>query len=1100
MGLGPDAYAVIEQGRVGQILGSKPYELRAIIEEAAGVTKFKAKRKLAWAKLESSRQNLSRVNDILEEITRQLNSLKRQASKAERYGELREEMRAQLRVVLASHYRDKEQEAVRIALELGMRNRTLDERSALLEERESGQRQTHRLYEEEEADLRRSVEERSALRLNAERARSQSASQAQQIGYFSSRIEEAAAEKSRVEARAAELSSERTSCVSFLAEIQAEMETLAAELSESENRFQDIQANLKDKERNLTSLRQEMLEAVGLTATLRNQVQQLEEFLNATGRQVEQTERERLAVMAAEEAARARSGDLSAGMARNLYALEMIGGRRRSLEESLRTAREEELRLRAALEQFRSELSAQRGRIASLEEILERRAYSTETVKRLFESQHKSTAEGAVEAQGPSFEPVGVLADFIEVDASFERTVEEFLRQELDYIVVKDWSAAREGIRLLRSDVPGRATFLLHSGESSVAAHNGNGHSAGERIETLPGVIGPLESRVRLTNGFVHAAGSILPRLRNCYLVANVETARSLSAEHRDAYFLTPEGDWFHGDLVTAGKGDNSGPLALKRELRELIRSASAREEAASQTAEAVARLQATIEEQQAALTSEIEAQQEAEKKLVLAERDNKEASTECERLATHLQTIGLELERLRGESERARKRLAEDNAEIARREQRRIDIDADTVAITAEIAALDAAREEAHGRASESRSRVAALDERHKASAGALSRIERGIAEHAERLAELDRLREEWTRQKISFEESNLRLEREAAEAEQRSEALAVKVAEMERNYEQRRQRLAEMETELQVLRRELDEERSKKSAGEVQLARLESELSHLKESCRNELQVEMESLTAEPLPALDAEALAAAEENYQQLKRKIEGMGPINMMALEEYEECRQRHDFLDVQKQDLLDSIRDTAQAIEEIDDVSQKQFTEAFEQIDMHFQAMFKMLFGGGQGMLRLTEAENPADRGVEIIAQPPGKKLQSVLLLSGGEKALTALSLLLATFRYKPSPFCVLDEVDAPLDETNIGRFAGMVQQMSRDTQFIIITHSKRTMSVAPVLYGVTMEEPGVSKIVSVKFNGSSSPTVSLASPASASAVKTDMPALAEASV
>ena len=394
----------------------------------------------------------------------------------------------------------------------------------------------------------------------------------------------------------------------------------------------------------------------------------------------------------------------------------------------------------------------------------------------------------------------------------------------------------------------------------------------------------------------------------------------------------------------------------------------------------------------------------------------------------------------------------------------------------------------------------MAALDERHKASAGALSRIERGIAEHAERLAELDRQREEWARQKTSFEESNLRLEREASEAEQRSEALAVKVAELEKNYEQRRQRLAEVETELQVFRRELDEERSKKSAAEVQLARLESELSHLKESCRNELQVEMESLTAEPLPALDAEALSAVEENYQQLKRKIEGMGPINMMALEEYEECRQRHDFLDVQKQDLLDSIRDTTQAIEEIDEVSQKQFTEAFEQIDMHFQAMFKMLFGGGQGMLRLTEAENPADRGVEIVAQPPGKKLQSVLLLSGGEKALTALSLLLATFRFKPSPFCVLDEVDAPLDEANIGRFASMVQQMSRDTQFILITHSKRTMSVAPVLYGVTMEEPGVSKIVSVKFNGSSSSTAPLASPASANAARTDSPALAGASV
>jgi chromosome segregation protein len=193
--------------------------------------------------------------------------------------------------------------------------------------------------------------------------------------------------------------------------------------------------------------------------------------------------------------------------------------------------------------------------------------------------------------------------------------------------------------------------------------------------------------------------------------------------------------------------------------------------------------------------------------------------------------------------------------------------------------------------------------------------------------------------------------------------------------------------------------------------------------------------------------------------------------MMALEEFEQCRERHTFLEQQRQDLLDSIRDTTQAIQEIDTICRQQFTEAFEQIGVHFQHTFTQLFGGGQGMLRLLESEDQSEAGIEIIAQPPGKRLQSVLLLSGGEKALAALALLLAIFRYRPSPFCILDEVDAPLDDANIGRFTGMVEQMSRDTQFIIITHSKKTMAIAPVMYGVTMQEPGVSKIVSVRFNG-----------------------------
>jgi chromosome segregation protein len=274
-----------------------------------------------------------------------------------------------------------------------------------------------------------------------------------------------------------------------------------------------------------------------------------------------------------------------------------------------------------------------------------------------------------------------------------------------------------------------------------------------------------------------------------------------------------------------------------------------------------------------------------------------------------------------------------------------------------------------------------------------------------------------------------------------------------------------------------------------------LQSELEHLRETCRNELQVEIETLTSsytetsddstvgaavfgtaleralEKRAVLSTEELAAAEEQYRQVRTKLENLGPINMMALEEYEECRERHTFLERQRQDLLDSIRDTTQAIEEIDRICHQQFTEALEQIGTHFQRTFTQLFGGGQGMLRLMESEDPAEAGIEIIAQPPGKRLQSVLLLSGGEKALAALALLLAIFRYKPSPFCILDEVDAPLDDANIGRFTQMVQEMSRETQFILITHSKRTMSIAPVMYGVTMQEPGVSKIVSVRFNG-----------------------------
>ncbi len=212
-----------------------------------------------------------------------------------------------------------------------------------------------------------------------------------------------------------------------------------------------------------------------------------------------------------------------------------------------------------------------------------------------------------------------------------------------------------------------------------------------------------------------------------------------------------------------------------------------------------------------------------------------------------------------------------------------------------------------------------------------------------------------------------------------------------------------------------------------------------------------------------------AQLNQEYQELKDKIESMGPVNMMALEEYQECEQRFQFLTTQRQDLLDSIEDTSAAIKEIDQVSREQFREAFTAINANFQESFKTLFGGGHGEMKLLDEQDELESGIEIIAQPPGKRLQNVLLLSGGEKALTAIALLLAIFKFQPSPFCVLDEVDAPLDEINTGRYAEMIKSMSAGTQFLLITHSKRTMEAADTLYGVTMQEAGVSKIVSVQF-------------------------------
>jgi chromosome segregation protein len=244
------------------------------------------------------------------------------------------------------------------------------------------------------------------------------------------------------------------------------------------------------------------------------------------------------------------------------------------------------------------------------------------------------------------------------------------------------------------------------------------------------------------------------------------------------------------------------------------------------------------------------------------------------------------------------------------------------------------------------------------------------------------------------------------------------------------------------------------------------------MEETCVTDLSVEASVLRADAeIARMEGEALAAEDEACRALKQKLESMGPVNMMALEEYKETEQRHQFLETQRKDLLDSIDNTQATIKEIDEISRTKFDEAFVRINENFSATFAKLFGGGQAFMRLTDEENTADSGVDIVAQPPGKKLQNIFLLSGGEKALTALSLLMGIFQYQPSPFCVLDEVDAPLDETNVGRLADMLRNMAADTQFVMVTHSKRMMTSADLIYGVTMQEPGVSKVVSVRLGG-----------------------------
>jgi chromosome segregation protein len=270
--------------------------------------------------------------------------------------------------------------------------------------------------------------------------------------------------------------------------------------------------------------------------------------------------------------------------------------------------------------------------------------------------------------------------------------------------------------------------------------------------------------------------------------------------------------------------------------------------------------------------------------------------------------------------------------------------------------------------------------------------------------------------------------------------------------------------------LRADAQSAQERRSAIEVELVRKQGDLRYLDETSRRDLNTSAAEVAAGEETALDESGVGEVEQRCQEVRARIEALGPVNPQALEEFQEAQHRYDFLNTQRQDLLDSIRDTEKAIQELDVESRRRFKDAFDAINENFREMFRTLFGGGQGEMRLTDETNLADSGIDIMASPPGKKLQNIALLSGGEKSLTAMALLMAIFRYTPSPFCILDEVDAPLDEPNIQRLTRLLKEMSAETQFIVITHAKRTMEAAQALYGVTMQEPGLSSLVSVRFD------------------------------
>ncbi|MEN8181496.1 MAG: chromosome segregation protein SMC [Myxococcota bacterium] len=1075
-GIGTRGYTIVEQGQIAQVVSAKAEERRALIEEAAGIGKYKARRREAERKLEATEQNLLRVTDVLGEIRRQISSIERQARKAARYKRLRERLR-QLELSLAAD----ERASLQTEVEAARRRRV-----SLRDEVTGGEAQVA----EREAELER-------LRLNLTEREKHLGQGSETLFELRSRIRELESSISYDRRERASLAEANESRGGEIERLREQSEAAARELSELEDELTPLEAGLAAEldrvgraqteaeaaEKELRSLEAERESSQAalvevLTGIARSEDRlasgadrraEIAQSLRSTDEllEVQQGEASQASVAQRkdEEGLRQLLGErdrLMVALRDALTAHERAGARAREATEALRGAREGR--------------EVRRARLESLREIVQQRQDLQGGTRHLLEG-----GEGLGRRIGLR----AVLRDVLEVAREDEAALEAVLADRAGALLVERPQGALEALRALREAGAGCAVLVAQP------------HAEAAPVGFVP--LGePLLDRVRVREGYEEVVRALLGGVNR---VEDLAEVLSVYGEGRlPATFVTPAGDVLGADgVVRGGAGNDAGGLlARQRELRELDRE--------------VAELEARV------IALEPEA--------VAAESELERAGEELDNLRNRHHTAALAVANREKDLERTRERAKAIGEAQEGRFAERSGLLAQIDSLVAEQARLEESLAEARHQRSDRQRSVEARALRIGSANREVSRLQAALGErrveHAGRAERCERLGQARDRAATARRETLQWIERReeetrAADARRGELASAIEAAEAEltrgleeeegarQSHDERRDAYERAAAEARTLEEHVRELRvtlgsKREAAGQAELTQRETEmrLSHLEESVRERWGIDLASWSPseappesvdeeepdEPGEGTEAEAGRESgpswaeiaglpqperEKLVRETRSRLESLGEVNLSAIDEHEELGERFRFLSEQRSDLEGSVSQLREAIARINRTSRRRFKETFDAVDACFRENFPRLFRGGKAGLSLTESEDVLEAGIEIMAQPPGKRLQNVNLLSGGEKTLTALALLIAVFQVRPSPFFLLDEVDAALDDANVGRFNDIVREMAKESQFLIITHNKRTIEVSDVLYGVTMEEKGVSKLVSVEL-------------------------------
>jgi chromosome segregation protein len=1093
-GLGVKAYAVIEQGKIGQILSSRPAERRMLIEEAAGVTKYKSRRRAAELKLEAARQNLTRIDDIIFEVEKQRSALRRQAARARRYKRLREELRRWEQVQFARRHE-------RLSKEIDQAEQALAAARALEAAAAAHVAELDAALEAVRLEL---TEGEAAATETRERAHARELAigrRQQQVDFDKQQIEELARQAAAFESEAADLEGRRGPARLAIEAHQVVATKARRALGESrqavdarESAYGRASAAVQEAEREADHTRAAVLSAASTLAAFR----QARDHADAVRARVA-ADREKLDFEFRElerELARATEERIAAGTARvNAHAaLEEVREARAAADREVaaqRTARDQAAE--TLLKRQRDQAGAE-ARLTSLEELDASRATFGDAARFLLAAGHEAPRRH------------GAVADHLDVERSFERAVDALLGDLLQHVIVDRAEDVGRALSLVADARAGRCGLVVLDGAS--------GDAGGELATPIPDVR-TLRSVVRPTGPHAQVLKALVG---DAWIVDSPEAARAL-ARTAPVPVATRMGDvWRGAHRVEGGaRAERRGILETRGEvatLRELVASGAADLE---RVARNVSALDQTIRTAEALAATHATAAHDHEKTIVGLEAEAARVETELVRLGQRHAVVTTERRQATEAEAEAGERRDEASRTIDSHETEQRGAEGKLASVLASLQAARDGAETAMRAASEARADQTALTERTAILDAEATRLEDAARDLDERMAA--------RRQDVAG--TVTRRQALAADIHETERLLDADVHELDRlradvrrvddRLLERRGAFTASEQEIRAARHVLDAARAEAARFEVAHATAASDLAHLAAACLEALNLAIDDVAAAvarmedagelvaparrlaavaasdaaeeaaeaaedgaagPTAALDEPAMPAAdafeevlgpEQIIADLKQKIDRLGPVNMMAIEQFDDLEARHTFLTTQRKDLLDSIAQTGEAIRRIDKTTRERFDEAFVSINTEFQTTFSTLFGGGRAGLVLIDQENESESGVDMIAQPPGKRLQNVQLLSGGEKALTAMALMFAIFKYRPSPFCLLDEIDAPLDDANIGRFVEMLQGMQSHTQFILITHNRKTMEIANRLYGVTMEEPGVSKLISLEL-------------------------------